>query len=250
MPEPAWWRRNRSAANASIGSYPDRAWQAARVGWGWQGDAELPPEASTVTVTIEPAAGGTLVTLVHEGLTDEQEAQHASGWNHYFERLEKLASTGTAGQDEWAWAPANLDPVVAAEAVLAVIQPMLRNLTPADQPKPTPCTQFSCHQLTEHLFDSLEQLGGMAGVAVVNPEQGSLENRISVMTAQGSRQELHVSDQVVTYLKELAEVVVPSGRPGGCRWLSEPPWRPASCGCAYGGNSAVIRVKQATNGFP
>jgi uncharacterized protein (TIGR03086 family) len=228
-------------------------------GWGWLGDPELRPDASTVTVTIEPAEGGVFVTLVHEGLTDQQAALHAAGWNHYIERLEKLASTGAVGQDEWAWAPEGLDPVVAAEAALAVIQPMLRNLTPADQPKPTPCTEFSCHQLAEHLFASLEQLGGMAGVAVVNPKQGSLENRVSVMAAQvidgwrargleggiphpgsnempasfaasilplelilhgwdlaqGSGQELHASSELVAYLKELAEVVVPPGRPGG-----------------------------------
>lgn len=228
-------------------------------GWGWEGDPGLAPDASTITVTIEPAEGGAFVTLVHDGLTDEQAAEHAKGWNHYFERLEKLATTGTAGQDEWGWAPADLDPVVAAEAVLAVIQPMLRNLTPADQPKPTPCTQFSCHQLAEHLFGSLEALGGMAGATVVNPAQGPLENRISVMAgqaidgwrarglegavrgpggqempasmaagilpvelllhgwdlAQGSGQELQVSDEVVAYLRQLAEVLVPGGRQGG-----------------------------------
>jgi uncharacterized protein (TIGR03086 family) len=228
-------------------------------GWGWQGDPGLPPDASTVTVTIEPADGGALVTLVHEGLTDQQAARHAQGWNHYFERLEKLASTGTAGQDEMAWAPENLDPVVAAEAALAAIQPILRNLTPADQPKPTPCPEFSCHQLAEHLFVSLELLGGLAGVAVVNPRQGSLENRISVMAAQvidgwrargldggvrgpggnempasfaasilplelilhgwdlaqGSGQELQASDELIAYLHQLAEVVVPASRQGG-----------------------------------
>jgi uncharacterized protein (TIGR03086 family) len=153
-------------------------------GWGWEGSSELPPDASMITVTVEPAEGGSLVTLVHEGLDEQQTAQHAEGWHHYFERLERLASTGTAGQDEWAWAPEDLDPVVAAEAALATIQPMLRSLTPDDQPKPTPCADFSCHELAEHLFVSLEQIGGMAGVSVVNPKEGSLENRISVMAAQ------------------------------------------------------------------
>ncbi|MDH4161012.1 MAG: SRPBCC domain-containing protein, partial [Actinomycetota bacterium] len=27
-------------------------------GWGWDGDDALPPDASTVTVTVEPAEGG------------------------------------------------------------------------------------------------------------------------------------------------------------------------------------------------
>src|SRR3954471_10156401 len=46
-------------------------------GWGWEGTAALKPDASTVTVTVEPADGGSRVTLVHDGLTDEQGAMHA-----------------------------------------------------------------------------------------------------------------------------------------------------------------------------
>jgi uncharacterized protein (TIGR03086 family) len=228
-------------------------------GWGWEGNPELLPDASTVTVTIEPSEGGSLVTLVHDGLTAEQAAMHAEGWNHYFERLEKLATTGSAGQDEWAWAPESLDPLTAADAALAVIQPILRNLTADDRPKPTPCAEFTCHELAVHLFGSLQQLGAMAGATVVNPEEGSLENKVSVMAAQaidgwrargvegtipgpggnempaafaasilpvelilhgwdlaqGSGQELHVSDELVVYLQGLAEVFVPVARPNG-----------------------------------
>ena len=150
-------------------------------GWGWDGNSDLPFDASTVTITVEPAEGGTRVTLVHEGLTEDQAASHADGWNHYLERLEQLAATGDAGPDEWAWSPQNLNPIVAAEAALAAIQPVLRNLTPQDQPKPTPCTEFTCHELAEHLMTSLVQLGAMAGGTVTNPEEGSLENRVSVM---------------------------------------------------------------------
>lgn len=71
-------------------------------GWGWEGNDDLKPDASTVTVTVEPVEGGSSVTLVHEGLTDEQAARHAAGWTHYFERLERLATTGDAGPDQWA----------------------------------------------------------------------------------------------------------------------------------------------------
>lgn len=153
-------------------------------GWGWEGSDDLPPDASTVTVTVEPADGGSLVTLVHEGLTGEQAASHAEGWNHYVERLERLAIKGDAGPDEWAYAPQDLTPITAAEASLAVLQPVLRNLTADDQPKPTPCSEFTCHELAEHLFGSLAGLGAMAGATVANPEEGSLENRVSVMTAR------------------------------------------------------------------
>lgn len=225
-------------------------------GWGWDGNADLPYDASTVTVTVEPAEGGSRVTLVHEGLTEEQAKSHAEGWDHYFERLERVAATGDAGPDEWAYAPENLTPIVAAEAALAMLQPILRNLTPDDQPKPTPCTDFTCHGLAVHLMTSIAQLGAMAGGTVTNPEQGSLENKVSVMAgqaiaawrkvdldgtvpgpggspmpasfaasilpvelalhgwdlAQSSGQTVHVSDELVDYLRGLAESLVPGGR--------------------------------------
>lgn len=228
-------------------------------GWGWDENPDLPADASTVTITVEPAAGGSTVTLVHEGLTEEQAASHAEGWNHFFERLVKLAATGDAGPDEWAWAPENLTPVVAAEAALAVIQPVLRNLTAEDQLKATPCEEYTCHELAEHLMTSLTQLGAMAGGTVTDPKDGSLENRVSVMAdqaitawravdldgtvagpgghempaaflasilpielllhgwdlAQASGQTLHVSDEVVTYVRGLADGLVPDGRARG-----------------------------------
>src|SRR5260370_24316306 len=55
--------------------------------WGWEAAADLPPGASTVTITLEPSADGTIVRLVHDGLTDEQAASHGEGWTHYLGRL-------------------------------------------------------------------------------------------------------------------------------------------------------------------
>lgn len=225
-------------------------------GLGWDGNPDLPYDASTVTVTVEPTESGSLVTLVHEGLNEEQAKSHAEGWDHYFERLERLATTGDAGPDEWAYAPENLTPIVAAEAALAVLQPVLRNLTAENRPKPTPCSDFTCHEVAEHLLTSLGQLGALAGATVTNPETGSLENRVSVVAgqaidawrkidldgtvpgpggtptpaaflagilpleltlhgwdlAQASSQQLHISDELVDYLRSLADTVVPGGR--------------------------------------
>jgi uncharacterized protein (TIGR03086 family) len=154
-------------------------------GWGWVGSDSLPPDQSTVTITVEPAeGGGSQVTLTHAGLEGDQAEAHARGWDHYLERLGRIATTGDAGPDEWSAMPESLDPVTAAEACLAALQPVLRHLTPSDQPKPTPCTDFTCHDVAEHLMASMEQLGAMAGATVTNPDTGSLENRVSVMAAE------------------------------------------------------------------
>ncbi len=225
-------------------------------GWGWDGSDDLPPDASTVTVTFEPAADGTTVTLIHEGLTEQQAAMHAEGWHHYLERLEKIAATGDAGMDEWAWTPEDLTPLTAADAALASLQPVLRGLTDDDRVKQTPCADFTCHDLAEHVFGSLTQLGAMAGATVRNPEEGPLEHRVSTMAAeaidawravdlagtvpgpggqempaallagvlpleialhawdfaQASGQEIRMSDEVVAYLAELGQDVIPGGR--------------------------------------
>ncbi len=152
------------------------------LGWGWEhGAMGLQPDASTLTVTFTPTEAGTEVTLVHEGLAEEQAVGHAEGWNHYFERLEKLAATGDAGQDEWAAAPEKLDELTAAEATLAVLQPVLRGLTDEDRARQTPCADYDCHALAEHLFGSLVGVGAMAGASIANPEEVSLENRVSTM---------------------------------------------------------------------
>ena len=169
------------------------------------------------------------------------------------------AATGEGGPDEGAQGRAGRTRGSAADAVLAVIQPVLRNLTAEDRPKPTPCAEFSCHELVEHIFGSLVRLGAMAGAQVENPKQGSLENRVSVMAAQAidawrsvdldsivagpggndmpashaasilplelvlhgwdlaqaSGQPIHISDEVVDYLRRLGEMVVPGGRKFG-----------------------------------
>jgi len=151
------------------------------LGWGWEGDQALPPDASTVTVTIEEIDGGSRLTLTHAGLpTAESVAGHAEGWQHYLDRLELLAVKGDAGRDEWAWAPERLDPIIAGYAVLAAIQPMLRRLTADDKPKPTPCGGQTCHQVAVHLMGSMTGLGAMAGAEIAMPD-GSLESKVSQM---------------------------------------------------------------------
>lgn len=154
-------------------------------GWGWESSPDLPPDASTVTLTVEPSdEGGTLVTLVHEGLDETQATAHAVGWTHYLDRLVLLARTGDAGPDRWGDTTQTLTPIVAAQGALAAVQPILRGLTDADRPQQTPCADFTCHDLVVHLMDSLVRLAAMAGATLAVPESGSLESRISELAGQ------------------------------------------------------------------
>ena len=73
---------------------------------------------------------------------------------------------------------------VAAEAVLAVVQPVLRGLTTEDRPSRRRAPTSTATPLAVHLMGSLVGLGAMAGVTVVDAEGRSLENKVSVMAAQ------------------------------------------------------------------
>lgn len=153
-------------------------------GWGWEGSPDLGPDASTVTITVEPADGGTLVRLVHEGLTDEQTVSHLAGWNHFFARLERAASTGDAGPDDWSSVPADLNPLTSADATLAVCQNVLRGIREGDLNRPTPCSDFVVGQLADHLIGSLVSLGSMTGAVVIPAERGTLESRVAFAAQQ------------------------------------------------------------------
>jgi len=146
--------------------------------WGWEGSDDLPPGTSTVTITLEPAEGGTSVRLVHSGLTPEQAAGHLEGWNHYAERLVAAAKGGDAGADEWA-ASEPTDPLAAAEASLAVCQLVLRGLREEDASAQTPCVKFTVGDLVDHLWGSLRSLGESAGATVPDSQGLTAEVRIA-----------------------------------------------------------------------
>src|SRR5215472_9361711 len=161
--------------------------------WGWEGSADLPPGASTVIITLEPAAGGTMVHLVHDGLSAEQEASHAAGWTHYLDRLVTAATAGDAGPDEWAAKP-SLDPLSAAEATLATCQLVLRGVTEADYHRPTVCPEFDVAQLADHLIGTITFLGAAASAGAsggVGSSPGPLETRVAA-AAQTTLEAWHV----------------------------------------------------------
>jgi uncharacterized protein YndB with AHSA1/START domain len=135
-------------------------------GWGWEGSRDLGPDASTVTVTFEPADGGTLVRLVHTGLDVEQAASHLAGWRHFFDRLAAAAVDGDAGADEWSAVPDPMTDLACAEAALAVC---LRAMRAAAQASGSPADDAHVGELADHLRGSLTKLATAAGVDPADP---------------------------------------------------------------------------------
>jgi uncharacterized protein (TIGR03086 family) len=150
--------------------------------WGWEDSDDLPPGASTVIVTLEPADGGTLVRLVHEGLTGEQTANHAEGWSHYLDRLVTAASQGDAGADEWAAVPQPLDAISSAEATLAICQLVLRGIPESAYSDPTVvCPKFTITELADHLIGSVQFFGYEAGAQFPDAPAATLEERVAAV---------------------------------------------------------------------
>lgn len=71
--------------------------------WGWaEGEMPVPPGSTTVEITLEPVAEGTLLRLVHRDLpSPESAAAHQEGWTHYTGRLATAAAGGDPGPDDW-----------------------------------------------------------------------------------------------------------------------------------------------------
>jgi uncharacterized protein (TIGR03086 family) len=147
--------------------------------WGWEQSGAMAPSDSVVSITLEPASGGTSVRLVHEGLNEQQEVAHAEGWNHYLGRLVAEATNGDAGADEWAAAPDPLNELIAADATLAVLERVLRSLTPADLDAQTPCADYKVGQLLDHLAGSISGIGQALGAPVTDDAEKAPEARIA-----------------------------------------------------------------------
>ncbi len=147
--------------------------------WGWE-DGEPGPGGSTVTITLEPAEGGTTVRLVHEGLTAEEDERHTEGWEHFMGRLVAAATDGDVGPDPYWQRPAEAwDPLSAAEATLATCQYVLAQMGPGDGKAQTPCPKYDVDQLAEHLCRSLVNLGACVGVEAAPDLDATLEVRVA-----------------------------------------------------------------------
>jgi uncharacterized protein (TIGR03086 family) len=150
-------------------------------GWGFEG-ADNPSDMSTVTITLEPVADGTRVRLIHEGLPADQEAGHAQGWDHYLGRLVVAGTDGDAGPDNWLADLSNLGELTeqkAAEATLAIVERVLRPITPGDLANSTPCEGFTVTDVADHLAGSIANIGGIAGAQLSAEITGNLEVAIA-----------------------------------------------------------------------
>jgi uncharacterized protein (TIGR03086 family) len=159
------WRFTITPSNTACGTFTEvEPGRLLSYTWGWVGSDVVPPESSTVTVELEPEGDGTRLRFRHEGLADaEQVEMHGQGWDHYLGRLELSVTGGDPGLDEWAMGGDDLDPISAAGASWALTRRVMANFGPDVRDKPTPCDDFTVHELVEHLVGSLRFLGGAAG---------------------------------------------------------------------------------------
>ncbi len=57
--------------------------------WGWTDHPGIPPGSSTVEMRID--GEGSLMTLTHRDLPDDEVVVHTTGWDHYLPRLAAVA---------------------------------------------------------------------------------------------------------------------------------------------------------------
>jgi uncharacterized protein YndB with AHSA1/START domain len=70
--------------------------------WGWEGDTNMPPGASTVEITLTREGDETLVTLTHRDLPEPALEGQTQGWEHFLPRLVDAAEGRDPGADPWA----------------------------------------------------------------------------------------------------------------------------------------------------
>ncbi|ADP78944.1 SRPBCC family protein [Pseudofrankia inefficax] len=71
------------------------------VTWGVAGSTDLPPGTTEVEFTLNATPTGTRLRLEHRNLPDTQTSAHATGWNHFLDRLQHAATGHDPGPDPW-----------------------------------------------------------------------------------------------------------------------------------------------------
>jgi uncharacterized protein YndB with AHSA1/START domain len=96
------YRVNVTGTNHAVGEYAEIDPPRRVVfTWGWEGDDQLPPGSSTVTIELIPDGDGTIVQLTHSGLPEGTDAAQLQGWEHFLPRLATVAGGGDPGPDPW-----------------------------------------------------------------------------------------------------------------------------------------------------
>jgi uncharacterized protein YndB with AHSA1/START domain len=76
--------------------------------WGWESGpgSSVPPGSTRVEFQLVEQDGGTLLRFRHSDLPSHKSAEsHGHGWDHYFERLAKVAVGDDPGPDPWVTEP-------------------------------------------------------------------------------------------------------------------------------------------------
>jgi uncharacterized protein YndB with AHSA1/START domain len=72
--------------------------------WGWEAgnSSSVPPGSTTVEYELVPEGEGTRLKFTHKDLPNQEAADsHATGWDHYLERLAVASAGGDPGPDPW-----------------------------------------------------------------------------------------------------------------------------------------------------
>ena len=70
--------------------------------WGGEKNENVPPGSTTIEFELIPKSGGTLLRFAHRGLpTPQSAASHTHGWEHYLDRLQRVANGNNPGADPW-----------------------------------------------------------------------------------------------------------------------------------------------------
>lgn len=67
--------------------------------WGWVDHPGVPPGSSIVEIDLVPDGTGTMVTITHRGLPEDEIALHTAGWERYLPRLAAIAQGETVPRD-------------------------------------------------------------------------------------------------------------------------------------------------------
>ena len=67
--------------------------------WGWIDHPGLPPGSSEVEISLKSDGPGTLVTLTHRALPQDEIDLHRMGWTYHLPRLAVVAEGGDPGPD-------------------------------------------------------------------------------------------------------------------------------------------------------